>query len=76
MSEFIRKSVNTKIENAPTPKAKKVYKKTDPELLYELNKIGVNLNQIARKLNEKNDINTVSILQELVILEKKLSEIT
>jgi hypothetical protein len=76
MSEFIRKSVNSKIENAPAPKTKKVYKVADPKLLYELNKIGVNLNQIAKNLNEKKtDVSNVAILKELVNLETKLNEL-
>ena len=76
MSEFSRKSVNSKIENAPAPKTKKVYKVADPQLLYELNKIGTNLNQIAKSLNsKKDDVSNVSILRELVTLEKKLNEL-
>jgi len=76
MSEFIRKSVNSKIENAPAPKTKKVYKVTDPKLLFELNKIGNNLNQIAKQLNsKKDDVSNVAILKELVVLEKKLNEL-
>ena len=76
MSEFIRKSVNSKIENAPAPKTKKVYKVADTQLLYELNKIGVNLNQIAKNLNaKKDDVSNVAILRELVTLEKKLNEL-
>ena len=76
MSEFIRKSVNSKIENAPAPRTKKVYKVADHRLLYELNKIGNNLNQIAKSLNsKKDDISNVAILRELVSLEKKLSEL-
>ena len=76
MSEFIRKSVNSKIENAPTPKLKKVYKTADPKLLYEINKIGINLNQIAKNLNsKKEEVSNISILRELVTLEKKIDEL-
>ena len=76
MSEYIRKSVNAKIENAPSPKQKKVYRSTDPKLLFELNKIGVNLNQIAKQFNaKKDDISNITILKELVGLEKKLNEL-
>lgn len=76
MSEFVRNSVNSKIENAPAPRIKKVYKVADPRLLYELNKIEFNLNQIAKNLNlKKDDISNVSIFRELVSLEKKLNEL-
>ncbi len=76
MSEFLRNSVNTKLENAPLPKSKKIYKATDPKLLFELNKIGNNLNQIARQLNsKKDDVSNITILKELVELEKKMSNL-
>jgi hypothetical protein len=58
LAELFRLSVHTEIENAPKPKKKKskiIYKRTDPNLLYEVNKIGVNLNQIARHLNSGED---------------------
>ena len=76
MSEFLRNSVNAKLENAPLPKSKKIYKATDPKLLFEINKIGNNLNQIARQLNsKKDDISNIEILKELVALEKKMNEL-
>ena len=58
LAELFRLSVHIKIENAPKPKKEKskiIYKHTDPDLLYEVNKIGVNLNQIARHLNSGED---------------------
>lgn len=71
MSEFVRNSVNTKIANAPLPKSKKVYRVADPKVLFEVNKIGNNLNQIARQLNsKKDDISNIEILTKLVSIEK------
>jgi len=58
LAELFRLSVHTNIENAPSrrkEKSKIIYKQTDPNLLYEVNKIGVNLNQIARHLNSGED---------------------
>jgi hypothetical protein len=58
LAELFRLSVHTEIENAPSPrkeKSKIIYKRTDPNLLYEVNKIGVNINQIARHLNSGED---------------------
>ena len=58
LAELFRISVHTEIENAPSPrkvKSKIIYKQTDPNLLYEVNKIGVNINQIARHLNSGKD---------------------
>ncbi|MFW2371469.1 plasmid mobilization protein, partial [Aliarcobacter butzleri] len=39
------------------------------DLLYQVNKIGVNLNQIARAVNQKD---RVAILTELIEIEKQL----
>lgn len=51
-------------------------KVADPKLLFELNRIGVNLNQIARQCNsQKPSIELVSVLAELRNIEKKLNEI-
>jgi len=58
LAELFRLSVHTKIENTPSPrkvKLKIIYKQADPGLLYEVNKIGVNLNQIAKHLNSGKD---------------------
>jgi hypothetical protein len=60
--------VHTEIENAPKPKKKKskiIYKRADPNLLYEVNKIGVNLNQIARRLNSDEDDLKLQILYRI-----------
>lgn len=48
----------------------------DPTLLFELNRIGVNLNQIARQCNsQRSSIDLVSVLATLRSLEKNLTEI-
>jgi hypothetical protein len=62
MAELVRQKMKTEIPNAPVPKReKKVYRTTDPKLLYELNKIGINLNQITKKLNSKNELESKAI---------------
>ncbi len=42
------------------------------DLIYQVNKIGINLNQIARAVNQKDKI---AILTELVEIEKQLREL-
>ncbi len=42
------------------------------DLIYQLNKIGVNLNQIARAVNQKD---RVAVLTELVEIEEQLREL-
>lgn len=51
-------------------------KAIDPALLFELNRIGVNLNQIARQCNsQKPSIDLLSVLAELRNIEKALKEL-
>ena len=74
LAELFRLSVHTSIENAPSPrkeKSKIIYKRTDPNLLYEVNKIGVNLNQIAKQLNSGEDDLKLQILY--LIYERVMS---
>jgi len=52
------------------PKIKKA-KKADSNLLYELNKIGVNLNQIAREKNKNN----IEHAELLIALDQIYSEV-
>ncbi|WP_427834625.1 MobC family plasmid mobilization relaxosome protein (plasmid) [Actinobacillus pleuropneumoniae] len=48
----------------------------DPALLFELNRIGVNLNQIARQCNsQKPSIDLVSVLATLREIEKNLKKL-
>jgi hypothetical protein len=42
------------------------------DLIYQVNKIGINLNQIARSVNQKDK---VAVLTELVEIEKQLKEL-
>lgn len=49
--------------------------KADPKLLYELNRIGVNLNQIARQLNTSKQVDNLEILSALVDIERRLGEL-
>lgn len=42
------------------------------DLIYQVNKIGINLNQIARAVNQKD---RVAVLTELVEIEKQLREL-
>jgi len=70
MSEFLRNAVNTKIENAPVPKSKKVYKVTNPDLLFFISNIANNINQVAKKINSKNEFDRKAIFD---IYEKVMS---
>lgn len=69
LAEWIRE---TALEQQPKRKPKP----TDPELLFELNRIGVNLNQIARQCNTQKP--TIELAQVAILLrkiEKNLNEL-
>lgn len=53
-------------------------KKADPDLIYQLNKIGVNLNQIAKYCNEQRktgQMNLVKILVQITEIERQMKEL-
>ena len=78
IAQFIREKLELTLDEKDTRKIytetqKKVYKSSDPKLLFELNKIGNNLNQIAKVINQKkDDINSIDILQSLVNIEQQI----
>lgn len=61
IAQLIRERFSVEIENAPSRKP--VYKRVDPQLLFQLNKIGNNLNQIAKKLNTSGEFERGMILK-------------
>lgn len=60
-------------------KIKKVYTPVDPGLIYELHKLGQNLNQIARKVNQESksgkSLDLFKVLSEISRIENSLYEI-
>jgi len=71
VSEFVRILLDEKTVDAPLPqedKPKIIYRKVDPQLLYEINKIGININQIAKRLNGENILE----LEYLVDIQNKI----
>lgn len=81
IAQYIREQLDLNLDQKYTRKIytetqKKVYKEPDPKLLYEVNKIGNNLNQIAKYINtQKDDINIVEILKSMVEIEKQIKEL-
>lgn len=61
------------MENNLMTKPKK-FKQADPNLLYELNRLGNNLNQIAKKVNINKEID-FSIFEKLENIEKEIIKI-
>lgn len=52
----------------------KIKSKIDNDLIFEINKIGNNLNQLAKVANQNKSIE-VEVLQSLVSIEKKLGNL-
>jgi len=57
----------------PKPKTKKIVHSADPELVREINRIGININQITRHLNEGQPLSN-AILIALLNLQTSLDE--
>ena len=66
LSEYIRKKILGNRE--------KIINKCTKELLYEINRIGNNLNQIAKHCNIRKSVDKL-VLKELVDIEKRLNEL-
>jgi hypothetical protein len=74
MAELIRRRIGAEIENAPAPKSKHTTAASDPKLLYELNRIGNNLNQIAKYVNKTKTID-IQVLRIMVQIEAEIKQL-
>ena len=66
LSEFIRLKLNN-INKIKTSKC-------DKNLVYEINRIGLNLNQIAKYTNSKKVLDKL-VMEELIQIEKQLNDL-
>ena len=74
IEEKLTKSETTFTEFARSAILRKKLKlPIEKELIYELNRIGNNLNQIAKAVNSKND--KIQILTELIEIEKAVKNV-
>lgn len=73
-AELIRSHLDINFENKRTPTSKRVHKSINPQILYEVNRIGNNLNQIAKNTNEKKDVD-IDVLLSLNNIEKMLMKL-
>jgi hypothetical protein len=57
---------------------KKVHTKLTADMIYQIQRIGNNLNQIAKSLNQKkdSDISNLEVLRKLIEIEKAIKEIS
>jgi hypothetical protein len=55
---------------------KEVHTKLTIDMIYQVQKIGNNLNQIAKSLNSISDIPNSEVLKKLIEIEKAIKEIS
>lgn len=70
-STFLRQLALEQPIPQPKPRPKEVLHKADPELVREVNRIGININQIAKHLNEKQEVSN-AVLIALLNLQSSL----
>jgi|LSQX01.2.fsa_nt_gb hypothetical protein len=68
LAEWIR-------ETCLSAPARKPVKQVDPALLYELNRLGVNMNQLARYANRLDVVSKSTVLMHLTGIESDLQEV-
>jgi len=74
MSAFVRSLLDATIDDVR--KRSSVDSQQLSELIYNLKKIGGNINQIAKKLNSgDNDVSDRFVLQQLLIIQRTLKEV-
>ena len=73
MSNYVRGLVLEQPVAAPEPKTKKVVHSADPELVRAINRIGININQITRHLNEGQPLSN-AVLVALLNLQTSLDD--
>jgi len=75
-AEWIRRRIGTKIEDKDlrSPQKRLPQKQADPKLLYEINRIGININKMTTWANKFRTLDR-QILSSLVGIEAKLQAI-
>lgn len=78
IAEFVRKELGIDLGIKPRTRKKRTdsseFNKADPALLYQLAKIGNNLNQIAKACNSKND-DDIQIMQSLIQIRNEIQKV-
>ena len=73
MSSFIRQVLLDQPIAPPAPVQKKIVHSADPDLIRAVNRIGININQIAKQVNAGRELDN-SILLALLNLQATLDE--
>lgn len=62
MSNYIRGLVLDQPVAAPEPNTKKIVHSADPELVRAINRIGININQIAKQTNTEQEVDNAVLI--------------
>ena len=73
MSNYVRSLVLDQPIAAPEPKQEKIIHSADPELVRAINRIGININQIAKQTNAGQEVGN-SVLIVLLNLQTTLDK--
>jgi len=73
VSNYVRGLVLDQPVAAPEPKTKKIVHSADPELVRAINRIGININQIAKQTNTGQEVGN-AVLMALLNLQTSLDE--
>lgn len=77
MSTFLRQLALSQPIPPPQPIYKEVLHKADPDLVREVNRIGININQIAKHANEGQEVSNavlIALLNLQTSLDKALAK--
>lgn len=76
MSAYVRGVILDQPIAAPEPKSKKIVHSADPELVRAVNRIGININQIAKQTNAGQEVGNavlIALLDLQTTLDKALA---
>ena len=73
MSNYVRGLILDQPVAAPEPKTRKIVHSADPELVRAINRIGININQIAKQTNAGQEVGN-AVLMALLNLQTSLDE--
>ncbi|WP_339343637.1 plasmid mobilization relaxosome protein MobC [uncultured Psychrobacter sp.] len=62
MSNYVRGLILDQPVAAPEPKSKKIVHSADPELVRAINRIGININQIAKQTNTEQEVDNAVLI--------------
>lgn len=76
-SAFLRQLALEQPIPQPKPRPKEILHKADPDLVREVNRIGININQIAKNINERQEVGNavlIALLNLQASLDKTLAK--